>query len=229
MVNVALGKNATKFCHVSSIATIGAAKPGELASEETFWKSSPENSNYSISKYGAEREVWRASAEGLNVIIVNPAVIIGPGNWQQSSSNMFSKAYKGIKFYTEGSTGFIDVRDITKLMIRLMNSEQKNERFILSSENTSFKTFFDTIHSEFKKPKPNIKAGKLLSDVAWITEKIRCSISGSTPLITKETARTAHKKNMYSHKKVMSVFPDHQFIPVEQSIKDTCRLFLKDL
>lgn len=229
MVNAALDKGIQKFIHVSSIATIGIAERGELATEETFWKSSPENSNYSVSKYGAEREVWRASNEGLNVIIINPSLIIGAGNWQQSSSNIFSKAFKGIKFYTDGATGFIDVRDVSAMMIQLMDSEIKNERFIINSENLKFKNLFDLIHQEFNKPKPSIKAGKFLSEFAWRAEKIRCLINGGNPLITKETARTAHKVNNYSNKKIRNLFPEYRFIPIEQSIKDTCKLFLKEL
>ena len=113
MVNAALAKSVSKFCHVSSIAALGRDEKGGFISEETFWKSSPDNSNYSISKYGAEREVWRAAEEGLNVVIVNPSLIIGGGNWTQSSSNMFSKGYKGIKYYSSGENGFIDVRDVS--------------------------------------------------------------------------------------------------------------------
>jgi nucleoside-diphosphate-sugar epimerase len=228
MINAALAKGIKKFCHISSIATIGNAENGALADEETFWKSSPENSNYSISKYAAEREVWRAAAEGLDMVIVNPSLIIGAGNWQQSSSNIFSKAYKGIKFYTEGSTGFVDVRDVSALMILLMKSEIKNQRFLLSSENKSFQSFFNLIHQEFNKPKPKIKAGKLLSSFAWRAEKISCLLSGEAPLITKETVNSAHRVSRFSNEKILKTFPDFKFIPVEQSIKDTCRLFLKD-
>lgn len=228
MVNAALAKGVKKFCHVSSVATIGVAEKGELAHEETFWKSTPENSNYSISKYAAEREVWRAAAEGLEMVIVNPSLIIGAGNWQQSSSNMFSKAYKGIKFYTEGATGFVDVRDVSALMILLMKSEIKNKRFLLNSENRSFRSFFDTIHREFGKPVPAIKAGKILSSFAWRAERVRCALTGETPLITKETATSAHKINRYSNQEILNAFPDFKFIPVEESIKDTCRLFLKE-
>ncbi len=228
MVNAALAKGIKKFCHVSSVATIGVPEKGALAHEETFWKSSPENSNYSISKYAAEREVWRASAEGLDVVIVNPSLIIGAGNWQQSSSNMFSKASKGIKFYTDGGTGFVDVRDVSALMILLMKSEIKNERFLLNSENKTFRIFFDTIHREFSKPQPSIKAGKILSSFAWRAEAVRCLLSGESPLITKETARAANKVNYYSNQKISIAFPDFKFISVEQSVKDTCGLFMKE-
>jgi len=228
MVNAALEKGIRKFCHVSSIASLGRAEHGALTTEETSWKSSPENSIYSISKYGAEREVWRASEEGLNVVIVNPSLIIGAGNWDKSSSNMFSKGYKGIKFYTDGANGFVDVRDVSALMIRLMNSEISNQRFLLNSENATFRTYFDLMHTAFGRPKTSIKAGKFLSGFAWRADKFRSMISGSIPLITKETAQSAHKINRFSNQKILSAFPDHTFIPLEKSVKETCELFLKD-
>jgi dihydroflavonol-4-reductase len=229
MVNAALEKGVNKFCHVSSIATIGRVENGELASEDIFWKSSPENSNYAISKYGAERETWRASEEGLNIIIVNPSLIIGGGNWQQSSSNMFSKAYKGIKFYTDGVNGFIDVRDVSALMIKLMGSNIINHRFLLNSENTTFKHYFDLIHETFGKKKPSIKAEKFLSAFAWRGEKLRHLLTGATPVITKEMVRSAHRVSRFSNQKILALFPDFKFIPIEQSIADTCKLFLRDL
>jgi len=228
MVNAAIEKNIKKFIHVSSIATIGRTKNDELCTEEMFWKSSPENSNYAISKYAAEREVWRAAEEGLKVVIVNPSVIIGPGNWQQSSSNMFSKAYNGIKFYTNGWNGFVDVRDVTALMTKLMDSEIINERYILNSENVAFRNFFDSIHEAFNRPKSSIKAGKLLSGFAWREEKLRHLITGASPLITKETARSAHRRSFFSNNKILSVFPDYKFILVEEAIKETAALFIKD-
>jgi dihydroflavonol-4-reductase len=228
MVNAALEKKIRKFCHVSSIAAIGKAEHGALSNEETFWKSSPENSNYAVSKYDAEREVWRAAEEGLNVVVVNPSLIIGAGNWQQSSANMFSKAYKGIKFYTDGAIGFIDVRDVSALMIRLMESDMSNQRFLLVAENNTYRNYFNMVHEAFGKPKPSIKAGKILSGFAWRAEKLRHLFFGSAPLITKETARSAHHVNRFSNEKILKLFPDHKFIPLEQSVKDTCKLFLKD-
>jgi dihydroflavonol-4-reductase len=228
MVNAALEKGIRKFCHVSSIATLGRAEHGALTTEETFWKSSPENSNYSISKYGAEREVWRASEEGLNVVIVNPSLIIGPGNWEQSSSNMFPKAYRGIKYYSAGTNGFVDVRDVSALMIKLMESEISGQRFLLTAENASFRHFFDIMHEAFGKSKPSIGAGTFLSGFAWRAEKLRSKLTGSTPLITKETARSAHRKSSFSNEKIRKNFPEHQFIPMEKSVKDTCGLFLRE-
>ncbi len=228
MVNAALEKGIKKFCHVSSIATIGHAEHAALSTEENFWKSSPDHSNYSVSKYAAEREVWRASEEGLDVIIVNPSLIIGAGNWQQSSSNMFSKGYLGMKYFTDGANGFVDVRDVVALMILLMNSKIKNQRFLFNAENISYQHFFDLMHQEFNRPKSSIKVGRLLSYFAWRAEKIRCLLTGARPLITKETVRSAHRISLFSNEKIKTTFPDYNFITVEQSVKDTCRLFVID-
>ena len=228
MVNVALLKGIKKFCHVSSIATIGHSEHAELFTEKLLWKLSPNHSNYAISKYAAEREVWRASEEGLDVVIVNPSLIIGAGNWQQSSSGIFTKGYNGIKFYTDGTNGFVDVRDVTSLMIALMKSNIINQRFILNSENLSYKPFLDMLHQEFNKPLPSIKAVKLLSNIAWRVEKIYSWLTNKPPFLTKDTAYSAHAKNRFSNEKIRNAFPDYKFIPIEQSIKDTCRLFLKD-
>lgn len=229
MVNAALEKGVRKFLHVSSIATLGRTEHGEPVTEETFWKSSPENSIYSISKYGAEREVWRAAEEGLNMVIVNPSLVLGPGNWTQSTCNMFSKGYAGIKYYTEGTNGFIDVRDVSELMIKLMKSDISSERFLLNGENQSFRHFFDTMHEAFEKKKPSLKAGTFLSGFAWRMEKLRSMLTGSAPLITPETARSAHRICQFSNEKIKKVFPEYSFITMERAVKETCEKFLKDL
>lgn len=225
LVDAALEKKIKKLCHVSSIAALGKAEG--VIDETNYWKASAENSLYAISKYGAEREVWRAAEEGLQIVIVNPSVIIGPGNWTASSANMFTTAYKGLKFYTEGITGFVDVRDVVKAMITLMESNIVNERFIVSSENQSFRYFFNNACKALQSPLPSIYANKLLSEITWRVLKLNASIFGGNPLITKETARAAHAKNYYNNKKIVERL-HFNFIPVAESIAHTGALFLKD-
>ena len=142
---------------------------------------------------------------------------------------MFSRGYRGLKFYSRGATGFIDVRDVSALMIKLMESEITNERYILSAENRTYKQYFDAMCEGFNKPKPFIKAGKVASGLAWRAEKIRQLFTGATPLITKETARSAHSKSFFSNAKITKLFPEYKFIPMEQSVKDTCKLYKPSL
>jgi nucleoside-diphosphate-sugar epimerase len=228
IVDAALEKGIKKFCYISSISTLENKNSKKLTTENHFKDSTDNSSIYSISKQNAETEVWRGAAEGLDVIVLNPSVIIGGGNWQQSSANMFNKAYKGLKFYTDGATGFVDVRDVVKKAIALMDSDIVNEQFILNSQNVTYKQFFELIHTEFGKSNPSIKAGTFLSSFAWRVEKIKSFITGEAPLITKETAKSAHNVGQYSNSKILEFFPDFKFISIDQSIKDTCKLYLKD-
>ncbi|KRP28965.1 MAG: NAD-dependent epimerase, partial [Cryomorphaceae bacterium BACL22 MAG-120619-bin32] len=139
MVNLAIDAKVEKFCYVSSIAAVGESLTNDLITEETEWNKELDNSGYSITKFGAEMEVWRASQEGVPVILVNPGVILGSGFGDSGSGKLFSQVYQGFPFFTEGITGFVSVKDVVKAMILLMNGTTANERFILVSENKSFK------------------------------------------------------------------------------------------
>ncbi len=228
VVNAALEKGVKKLCFVSSIAAIGRTINGETVTEKTPWKTSPNNSKYAISKYGAEREVWRGSIEGLDAVIVNPSIIIGPGDWNTGSCKMFKQAWSGLKFYTTGINGFVDVRDVCRIMVQLMDSDIRNERYIISSENYPFRDLFNAACKALGKPLPYIKAGSWLSGLTWRLEALRSFFTGSRPLITKETARSANQQYYYSNEKIRKAL-NYNFIPVEESVKDTCAVFLKEV
>ncbi len=227
MVNICLEKGVEKFVHVSSIAAIGRLKQGELISEETHWKTSAANTGYAISKYGAEREVWRGTAEGLNAVIVNPGVIIAPGNWNDNTPAMFNLVWRGLPVFTEGVNAFVDARDVSKAMIELMESSIHSERFILTSENVSFKDFFAHIADGLHKPQARIRVGKTLSNIGWRLLAMKGFFTNSRPAITKETAMASVSKYYYSNAKIKKAI-GIEFIPMKQSIKDVCKVFLKE-
>jgi len=227
VVNSCIEKKIAKLCHVSSIAALGKLEHGIVIDEESYWKSAPGNSNYSISKYGAEREVWRGMEEGLNAVIVNPSIIIGPGTGQRGSQRIFHTIYNGLSFYAMGENGWVDVRDVTRSMVRLMDSEIKSERFIISAENASFKKVFELTAGNFGKKKPSFKAGRWISAFAWRADRLRCILLGRTPVLTKETANSAVEISQYSNQKIKKAL-QFEFIDLEKSLKENCLLFLKD-
>ncbi|MEO6882933.1 MAG: NAD-dependent epimerase/dehydratase family protein [Bacteroidia bacterium] len=228
MVNASLVKGIKKFCYVSSVATLGKTLHKELITEETFSDILVDNSNYANSKYAAEREVWRAAAEGLNMVIVNPSIILASGNWRKSSASMFLQAYKGLPFYTSGSAGFIDVRDLSNSMIRLMESEITKERFIISAENCSYKTIFEMICKELGKKEPKLKAIPFLTEIAWRAEALKSKITGKQGALTKEIARASQEKNYFSNAKIKKAL-NYEFLPLQQSVKDICAIFLQEV
>ncbi|MBI9038181.1 MAG: NAD-dependent epimerase/dehydratase family protein [Bacteroidales bacterium] len=227
LVNAALESKVKKICHVSSVAALGRAENNGSIDENTKWQTSKYNSFYAISKYGGEMEIWRGVNEGLEAIIVNPTIILGSGHWDSASSKLFKTVWNRLLFYTSGINGFVDVRDVSKTMILLMESDIKNELFLINSENVSYKWLFDQVAENLGKPKPSIKANQFISEIAWRILKAGDFLFNIEPVITKETARTANNKYFYSNKKIIEAF-DYKFINIEQSIKDITKLFSND-
>ena len=226
IVNICLENNIEKRAYISSIATLNNEK-NQVRTEDSFWKESKSNSQYAKSKYLSEQEVWRGIEEGLNSIIVNPSVILGPGDWTKGSSQMFEKVWKGLKFYSSGSTGYIDVLDVAKCVVKLLEKEIINERFILNAENKKYRDIFDSIAENLNKPKPHIKVSPLIKEIAWRIEWLKSFITNKSPLITKETANTAMKNKSFSNEKIIKAL-DYKFIPIEESIKHYSQWFLEE-
>ena len=226
IVNICLEHNIDKLAYISSIATL-SSEENQVRTENSFWKESKSNTQYAKSKYLSEQEIWRGIEEGLNSIIINPSVILGPGDWTKGSSQMFEKVWGGLKFYSTGSTGYVDVLDVAECLIKLLNSEIVNERFILNSGHMKYRQVFDTIAKNLNKPKPNIKVTPFLKEVAWRVEWLKSIITNKNPLITKETANTAMKNKSFSNQKIITAL-DHKFIPVSESIKRYSQWFLEE-
>jgi len=226
LVNQAIEHKVSKFCYVSSVATLGRAENEGLSTEETYWVPSRKNSVYSISKYGAEREVWRGMEEGLPAVIINPSVILGPGFWNDNSG-LFRLVWEGLKYYTNGVNGYVDVRDVSQAMIGLMNSNLFGQRYICSSENVFYRDFFSMIAKQLNKPAPSVKVPGALTSLAWRVEAVRAFLTGSKPEVTREMATTATQFYTYSNEKIRNAL-HFDFRPVAGSIREICDFFLKD-
>lgn len=226
IVNFSIQANVKKFCYVSSIAAIGDAINGKAITEENEWIDTGDKHGYAISKYGAELEVWRGSQEGLDVIIVNPGIILGSGFFKEGSGKLFSQVKNGLKFYTEGVTGFVGVKDVVKSMLELMNSSVKNERFILVAENISFKDVFFSIASSFNVKKPSVKIGTIATEIFWRIDWLLTKLTGKEPLLTKNSAKSCHKQETYNTNKIKNAI-NFQFKNIDAVIEDVCEDFLK--
>ena len=224
IVNLCISKQVEKLCFVSSVAAIENAASGVIMDESDNWNSATDKSGYAITKYGAEMEVWRASQEGVPVVIVNPGVIIGSGFWHKGSGRMFTKVQEGLKFYTTGITGFVDVKDVVKIMQRLMNSNVINQRFIVVSENLSYKQVLQSIAKALNKDKPSIRINKIMSECIWRIEFLRSKITLSPPLLTKRTARSALANHPYTADKIKKEL-NFEFEAIETCIQNTAQSF----
>ena len=227
IVNLCLSNNVQKLCHVSSIASISKPIDGSEATEEDYWNPDALNSGYAISKNGGEMEVWRGIEEGLNAIIVNPSIIIGPGFWDNSSGKLFTTVNNGIKFYTDGGTGFVGVNDVSKAMIQLMKSDIVNERFILNSENLKYKKVFSTIALSLGLKPPTIKTKKWMLSLAWRLDVLKVVLFGAKQRLNKDSARSARTTSKFSNEKIKKAV-EFSFKPIDEIIENTSKLFIAD-
>lgn len=227
MVNIALEHQVDKFVHVSSVAAIGRIRKGDQIDETTEWTEESNNSHYGKTKYLSELEVWRAIGEGLNAVIVNPSVIIGESNWENGSVAIFKKIWDGFPWYTNGGTGFVDAKDVANAMIRLMHSDLSAERYLLSNEHLSFRELFTKIATHFGKQAPQRLAKPWMGEILWRIEAFKAMFSNQEPLLTKETAGTAHATTYYNHNKIIQALPGFGFTPADASIERTCNWLMQ--
>ncbi len=228
LVNACLSMGIRKLVHVSSVSALASAQEG-LISEKNPWDKPAENSSYGKTKYLGEMEVWRAMAEGLNAVIVNPSVILGTGNWENGSSSLFKSVYDEFPWYSEGITGFVDVQDVVNAMILLMTSDVSEERFIISAENKTFKEVFNCMAENYSKRPPYKRVTPFIAALVWRWEKLRSVFTGGEPFVTRETARMAFKKTQYDNTKFLKAFPSFSYTSLQQSIAESCKVFQQKL
>lgn len=204
VVNACLAHPEVRLCYVSSTAAVGKTQEGFI-NEGHLWKSSDKNSGYSVSKFGAEKEVWRGMEEGLNAVIINPCTIIGPGRWEEGSMEMFNVAQKGLRFYSSGSNATVDARDVASAAIFLMNSGIQRERFLCIGENRSFRSLFTDIAESMNKTPPKIYIPRRLALVtAYLIETIAL-IRGRRQGMTIESTRAAYNSFAYDDTKLRTL------------------------
>ncbi len=219
MVNVALEIGIEKFCHVSSTAAIGGDHLAPIT-EATKWKNGEVTSGYSLSKNAAEREVWRAKEEGLNVVIINPCVILGPGNWNETSLTIFQTVSKGLKFYPPGSNATVDVRDVSHSMVQLMDSDIEGERYLCVGSNQTFKELMTEISGQLDIPAPTRLAKRWQVEVARWALKIVKGITGNRSAITKETVHNLFAHKRYDTTKLETAI-GIEFRPLKEQVSDS--------
>lgn len=228
LVNLSMEAGISTFVHVSSVAALGVMDGGQPVNEDSQWNDSKGATYYARSKYMAEMEVWRGVEEGMNAVIVNPSTVLGPSDWGRGSSALFMKVYKGLKLYTGGVNGYVDARDVAKVIVDLLDSGIRNQRFLLSAQNLTYKELFNLIAQAMRKPAPSINVQPWMAHLAWLMESVRSTFNRSNPVITLETANKAFSKVYYDGSRICNAI-DFQYRPIDQSIEHVAQCILKDL
>jgi len=227
IVNLCISHSIQKLCYVSSVATMGF-DPIKIT-EETTWKPEEKQNVYALTKHAAEMEVWRGIQEGVSSVIVNPGVVLGPGFFSSGSGLLFKIIYKGLNYKTEGITGYVDVNDVVKSMLLLMNGKHANERYILIGGTLSFAEFSTQISNELGVKAPQKIAKRWVLSIAWRLDWLNYKIIGKKRKLTKNMCRTLNTKNYYSSSKFLKQEKGFKFTPISKTISELSQFFLKDV
>jgi nucleoside-diphosphate-sugar epimerase len=228
VVNLCLDLGIEKLLYVSSIAALGRIKPGQTLDEKSAWQASPYNTHYGISKFLAEQEVWRGITEGLNGVIINPSIILGPSRWDEGSAKFFPMIHQGFKFYPVGNSGLVDVRDVAAMMIQLMDGPISEERFIANGADLTYQHFFTLIAQALGVVPPKIRLSAFLKNLSWRMAWLQARFSSKRPLITAETARQSALTFHFSNQKSIDTL-EFQYRPIEQTIAETAKSYVASL
>ena len=227
VVNLSLLHMVRKLCYVSSIATLGKTDDGTLITEETHWIPEENNNVYSITKYGAEMEVWRGTQEGLDAVIVNPGVIFGSGYWNSGSGVIVKMADKQIPFYTSGGVGMVDIQDVVSIMIQLMKSNIVNQKYILVGENIYHRELLSelAVLLHKKPPRKSIAKWKLVvfSNLDWFFNKI----FRTKRKLLRPTVDSLYKTSFYDASKITTDL-NFQFTPYRETLRRVAENYSKD-
>lgn len=214
LVDACLEHPGIRLAHVSSVAALGGPAAGQPAipgspksvGEKATWDLGASHPAYATSKYLGELEVWRGVAEGLPAVIVNPSVVLGPGDWHRSSTRLLRYAYQQHRFYTRGLVNFVDVRDVVAQLLALALDQPalSGERYILSAEAVPLADFFSQAAAAMQRRPPTMAVPDWAAEVIWRLEHARAVLTGARPLITKDTARAGRQPVVYPHAKVQA-------------------------
>ena len=224
LVNAAITNGVLRFCHVSSVSALGVTEDESLIDETSQWKSKKSNSAYSIGKYYSELHAWRGFSEGMTGIVVSPSIIIGPEDGFTGISPLIDMVEKGLKYYPLGSNGFVDVRDVADIMVKLtLHTEISDEKFIINSENLSYRNLLSIISKVVDKPQPMQIASLFKLKIKYCIENTLRLLKIKKSKISLELIHIISRNYSYSNQKIKTAL-SYNLRTVEESIKDSLKL-----
>ncbi len=218
LVNAMLLSGVNKLIYVSSVAAVGRSQEQNVIDENFKWVASPLNTSYAHSKYYGELEAWRGEQEGLDLIVVNPSVLLGKIADNRSSTEVYQYVLKENTFYPGGNINYIDVRDAARITRLLLEKDAWGERFILNRESLPYGEFFRIMAKEFGKMPPSKELKSGLLHVAVFINGILRTLGLSKSPLNKKTAKVSQLKTRFDNKKVNDLL-NYEYRPLQETFR----------
>ena len=201
MVDEALNAGISRLVHTSSIAALGRTeRPAGCLNESAVWTESPMNTAYARSKHLAELEVHRAVAEGLDAVLVNPSLIMGPGRAGENTTQIAERIRdRRLPALPSGATNVVDVEDVAAGHIAALLRGKSGERYILGGENLTWETIIRTLADAFGVPAPTRRMSARAAMILGAAGEMIATITRRPPMLTREGARVTGPRTCYAN------------------------------
>ena len=143
----------------SSASTVGRGAPGTRLDEESFYLPGTSDDAYVEAKYAVELECYRYVADGFDVVMVNPGLLVGPG--------VDLSAYARLGVAGTQPVAVVDVREAARVHVEAMHRGRPGQRYLVASENSSAQEVFDGWPSKGKNSNPPREA-YLVESGQWL-------------------------------------------------------------
>ncbi len=227
VVNWCIDHSVDRLIHLSSVSALGKPRNLELIDETAVWQENPLSSRYARSKYLGELEIFRGIAEGLRASVVYPSFVLGASWWNSGPISMIKHIHKGLKYYPKGTNGVVDVRDVSTLVLRLLQMDSSPDRIICSASNISLYTLAGKIAQFLDVAPPDRQLGSLIRGFAAVLDPF-LSIWQSSPMLSREQLFLADIPFKYDNKRSMKI-SGFEYRPVDQTIRETCLSYLSSV
>lgn len=225
VVNAALEMGTRRLVHLSSVAALNRISGGPVVTLKDRWPIEEPNTNYARSKFAAEREAWRGQAEGLSVAALYPSIVLGAGDWNgHNTPALWRRVAAGQKLYPKGSGGFVDVRDVARAVLDVLDRDLDGDRFLLNAANLSWRELLASIAESIGQPPPSVAVAPWQSALLWPLEGLRAKVTGTPALLTRESQRNAQAQFAYDGSAYAEAL-GRPYIPIDQTVKEVGAAF----
>ena len=226
IVDAAIGAGGKRLFHVSSVAALGrSGEDGAPVHEDSDWADGVGASPYGKSKRAGELEAWRGQAEGLEVIVVNPTIILGDARYDESSGMVYRSAARGRRHHPAGGNGFVGAEDLLEVIGALDQAADDGrkgvlgERFIVSAEEVSYRDMMGWVADGLGVRAPDRPLSGWMLEVAWRAATVWGRVTGTPPMLTRDMARNTMHMHRYDTSKLAGVLPDFRYTPMREAVR----------
>lgn len=198
VVNMALERGVRRLIHLSSVAALDRVDGGPVVTLADRWPQQRPRTTYAESKAAAEREVWRGQAEGLEVSVLYPSLVLGVGDFTgDNTPALWRMAARGRGFYPQGTTGVVAREDVVRAVLFVLEQDEDGLRLLLNAENLSWREFMTAIAESIGAKPPSRAVPAWQSALLWPVDGLRARLAGKRPLITRESHRNVQARYAY--------------------------------